>query len=392
MDVREKREKLEKLASLTGPQVQVMYYRCLDKTVGEITNILELTNEGTVWTRFTQIFKKLGVSGEEELVLQYSPIFLKYIKSEEDWKNWGHIRAAILDEAHTVSSPAVAGFESPLPSEGESSRIERESAQTVEKSASSNSSSQTPELQQSNTEKNGEVLPRRRIPWPLIAVPLFILCLLCIAGAVFARPLLVNILSRGTTTPQATQTSGTQVQDTSTPEFSPTVQITDTSVPLPSETLSPTATLTLTATLTPLPIDTKSPIGLVKGDELSDNRVTLKLTDIQYNQKYDRIGAKVAPISFFFDFTNHSGETIVLQFDSSDFQTVDNTGYEADCWFYHISGAIEKVNEPLNNGDTREIVARCGLGNINLNVTTVTLTIHPFTSLPESTWIAQIPH
>ena len=160
---------------------------------------------------------------------------------------------------------------------------------------------------------------------------------------------------------------------------------------LATETLLPTLTLTLTTTLTPLPTDTKSPLGLVKGDELSDDRVTLKLTDIQYNQKYDRIGAKVAPISFFFDFTNHSGETIVLQFDSSDFQSVDNTGYEADCWFYHISGAIEKVNEPLNNGDTREIVARCGLGNINPNVTTVTLTIHPFTSLPESTWIAQIP-
>jgi len=181
-----------------------------------------------------------------------------------------------------------------------------------------------------------------------------------------------------------------QLTSTSTP--SPTVQLTDTQTALPADTLTPTLTLTPTATLTPIPTNTKSPIGLVKGDELQDNRVTLKLTDIQYNQKYDRIGAKVAPISFFFDFTNHSGETIVLQFESSDFHSVDDTGYEADCWFYHISGAIEKVNEPLNNGDTREIVARCGLGNLNPNVTTVTLTIHPFSSLPESTWIAEVPH
>jgi len=191
--------------------------------------------------------------------------------------------------------------------------------------------------------------------------------------------------------PAPTPILPTETQEILTTEtLAQTATVTVTS--FPTETLAPTLTLTPEATLTPIPTDTKSPIGLVKGDELSDNRVTLKLTDIQYNQKYDRIGAKVAPISFFFDFTNHSGETIVLQFDSSDFHSVDNTGYEADCWFYHISGAGEKVNEPLNNGDTREIVARCGLGNINPNVTTVTLTIHPFSSLPESTWIAEVPH
>ena len=254
------------------------------------------------------------------------------------------------------------------------------------------SSSPEPTKSQRDTKEALEVSPKSRIPWPLIAIPLFILCLLCIAAVVFVRPIVGNIFSPGTTMPQAAQTSVPLIQETSTPGISPTVQRTETSVSLPTDTLTLTLTFTPTATLTPIPTDTKSPLGLVKGDELQDNRVTLKLTDIQYNQKYDRIGAKVAPISFFFDFTNHSGETIVLQFDSSYFQSVDNTGYEADCWFYHISGAGEKVNEPLNNGDTREIVARCGLGNLNPNVTTVTLTIHPFTSLPESTWIAQIPH
>jgi DNA-binding CsgD family transcriptional regulator len=394
MDVRENREKLEKLATLTSAQVQVMYYRCLDKTVSEITNILDLDNEGTVWARFTQIFKKLGVSGQEELVLQYSPIFLKYVKSEEDWKNWGHIRAAMLDEAHTLSSQAINAVESSLPSEVESSRTEGGSEETVTNSATSNLSAQTPRSQQNDTEKTVQVSPERRIAWPLIAIPLVILGLLCMAGIAFGIPFLGNIISPDTTptSAAATQTSVPLIQATSTREPSPTVQLTDTAILLPTETLTPTATRTPTSTLTLMPTITKSPIGLVKGDELQDNRVTLKLTDIQYNQKYDRIGAKVAPISFFFDFTNHSGETIVLQFDSSDFQSIDNTGYEADCWFYHISGAGEKVNEPLNNGDTREIVARCGLGNLNPNVTTVTLTIHPFSSLPESTWIAEVPH
>jgi hypothetical protein len=158
----------------------------------------------------------------------------------------------------------------------------------------------------------------------------------------------------------------------------------------PTETLAPTLTLTPEATLTPIPTDTKSPLGLGVGDELQDERVTLRLTKVEYNQKYDRIGAKVAPISFFFNFTNHSGETIVLQFESTDFQIVDNTGSEADCWFYHISGAGTQVNEPLNNGASREIVARCGLEQLNPAVTTFTLAVHPFSSLPESTWIVPV--
>ena len=368
MDLRERREKLEKLASLTGPQVQVMYYRCLDKTVSEITNILKLDNEGTIWTRFTQIFKKLGVSGQEELVLQYSPIFLKYIKSEDDWKNWGHIRATLLEEAQTLSSQSEIEDQS-------------NSAQNAPESSGS---------QQSAAERGDASVPRRVPRWPLVAILILTVCLLSIAGIMFAWRF---IQARNTPVPtQTLPTSPATTQFTSTSEPSSTVEIIATQTALPVNTVTSTLTLTPTSTLTPIPTDTKSPIGLVKGDELSDSRVTLKLTDIQYNQKYDRLGAKVAPISFFFDFTNHSGETIVLQIDSSDFHSVDDTGYEADCWFYHISGAGQQINEPLNNGDTREIVARCGLGNINPNVTTVTLTIHPFTSLPESTWIAQIPH
>src|SRR5688572_22401861 len=175
MDLRERREKLEKLATLTSAQVQVMYYRCLDKTVSDITNILNLENEGTVWARFTQIFKKLGVSAQEELVLQYSPIFLKYVKSEEDWKNWGHIRAAILDEAHTLSSQTTAAVESSFPSEADSSRTEGVSEQTDANTESSSLSSQTSRSQQNDTEKTGQVPPGRRIAWPLIAIPLVIL-------------------------------------------------------------------------------------------------------------------------------------------------------------------------------------------------------------------------
>lgn len=221
-----------------------------------------------------------------------------------------------------------------------------------------------------------------------IWIPIALLFLAALSGAFWLGR------NNASQTPPPTAVTGAvasiQVNPTQTatiPPLTDTVPVTDS----PTDTLTPTLTLTPPATFTLMPTDTKSPLGLVKGDELSDNRVTLKLTDIQYNQKYDRVGAKFAPVSFFYDFTNHSGETIVLQIESGDFHSVDSTGYEADCWFYHISGAGQQINEPLDNGATRQIVARCGLGYLNPDVTTVTLTVHPFTSLPESTWVVEIP-
>ncbi len=158
----------------------------------------------------------------------------------------------------------------------------------------------------------------------------------------------------------------------------------------PADTLTPTLTSTPTATLTPIPTDTISPIGLGVGKELSDDRVTLRLTKVAYDEKYDRLGSRVAPISFYFDYTNHSGETTVVQFDKTNFVTQDNTGRTAECWFYHISGAVDKWNSTLNDGDTLQITARCGLDPLPPDVTTYTLTIHPFTSLPESTWVVNV--
>jgi hypothetical protein len=230
--------------------------------------------------------------------------------------------------------------------------------------------------------------PNSRSIWTWLWIPIVLLLL----GALFGAFWLGR--NNASQPPQPTAVTATfdsnQVdltQSSVAPLLTDTAQVTD----APTDTLTPTLTSTPPATFTPIPTDTRSPFGLVKGDELSDNRVTMKLTDIQYNQKYDGIGAKVAPISFFFDFRNHSGETIVLRIESGDFHSVDNTGYEADCWFYHISGAGQQINEPLENGATRQIVARCGLGNLNPDVTTVTLTVHPFTSLTESTWVVEIP-
>jgi hypothetical protein len=190
----------------------------------------------------------------------------------------------------------------------------------------------------------------------------------------------------------ATETVVPTIQPTSTIEPSATIQITDTETPLPTDTLTPTLTFTPTATLTPIPTDTKSPIGLGLNDELRDDRVTLKLIDVAYNVPYDRLGQRIAPVGFAFDFMNHSGGTIIAQFDKSNFVVEDNTGRTAECWFYNVSGAVDKWNSTLNDGDTLRIATRCGDGRVPEGVTMYTLTVHPFTSLPESTWVSEVPH
>ena len=364
---------IDGLLALNLEEIKIVFLRCRGETVEETAEYLKI-GASTIYKWMPGICELLGLSSwkeiDEELCVTLRRIVPDVRALDAGWPEAFREKIEALREPKEPVEPPL-GPKVPL---------------------AATPSSSNPTKPNGNTEKTSDVSSRTRIAWPLIAIPLVILGLLCIAGLIFGGSLLGNFLNR-TQAPPASETSVPLVEDTSAVQPSPTVQLTDTAILLPTETIAPTSTFTPTSTLTltVLPTNTKPPIGLVKGDELSDNRVTLKLTDIQYNQKYDRIGAKVAPISFFFDFTNHSGETIVLQFDSGDFQAVDNTGYEADCWFYHISGAGENVNEPLNNGDTREIVARCGLGNLNPNVTTVTLTVHPFTSLPESTWVATIP-
>ena len=189
----------------------------------------------------------------------------------------------------------------------------------------------------------------------------------------------------------ATETVIPSVPPTLTIVPSPTIQLTNTETPPPTNTLTPTLTFTPTSTVTPIPTNTKPPIGLVKGDELRDSRVTLKLKDVIFNIGYDRIGSRRAPVAFIFEFTNHSGETIVVQFDSSHFVIQDNTGRTAECWFYTISGAVDKWTSNLNDNSTLEIATRCGDGNVPSDVTMYTMTVHPFTSLPESTWVASVP-
>jgi len=190
----------------------------------------------------------------------------------------------------------------------------------------------------------------------------------------------------------ATQTPMPTIQPalTITNALSPTVQITET--PLSANTLTSTLTITPTETYTPMPTNTVPPVNLTKGAVLQDISVTLKFKDFKYEQGRTRTGQRPpAPILFEFDFTNHSGDTILLQLGQDKFRAEDNLGNQLTCEFWNnVTEAVETIQQPLENEKTFNLGVFCGEGKIPAGVTTYTLYVTGFSSLPDSTWIAKV--
>lgn len=247
-------------------------------------------------------------------------------------------------------------------------------------------------------EKKGEI--EKVIPTPIVAIPqrpqrrgrLLFLALIVIVGCIGIG--IIGYILGQRNNPFSFLVSATlAATETSTPM--PTGNPTNTPTLIPSSTFTPapTSTLTPTPTLSPTPTETKSPLGLAVGDELSDNRVTLKLNEIKYEQGRTRVGHKpLAPIIFGFVFTNHSGETILLQIGPDKFRAEDNLGNQLTCDFWNgVVETTETIQQPLENEKTFGIGAFCGEGKIPPGVTTYTLYVTSFSSLPDSTWIAELP-
>jgi hypothetical protein len=193
-----------------------------------------------------------------------------------------------------------------------------------------------------------------------------------------------------TTTPQAIQTTETLIEPTFTTEPSPTLQSTATDTPLPTDTVTPTLTLTPTETTTPTPSATQATEGLKKGDELraTDNRVTLRLREVKYDQGTTSVGNRSwIPIAFIFDFTNHSSEPIPLDLDQTKFKVEDNLGNESKCLFWQVTEARTAIRINVDPGRTVEIGVFCGEGQLPSEVTSYILYVRGlFSSLPDSTW------
>jgi hypothetical protein len=221
------------------------------------------------------------------------------------------------------------------------------------------------------------------------------LCLAGIAGVGLAGSWLRGLFSpNAITTPQASQTTETLIEPTFTTEPSPTLQSTATDAPLPTHTMTPTLISTPTETTTPTPSATQATEGLKKGGELraTDSLVTLRLRDVKYDQGTTRIGnPSWVPITFVFEFTNHSGEPIPLDLDQTKFRVEDNLGNEGTCLFWQVTEARPAIRIPVDPGRTVEIGVLCGEGKLPSEVTTYTLCVTGlFSSLPDSTWEHQI--
>ena len=275
MNQRERRVKLEKIASLDDIHIQVMYYRCIGKKVPQITDILKLDNEGTIWTRFTKIFEKLEIKGADELAIEYCPIFQEFIKSEDDWKNWGNIRSEILRQAWALPSQSEPGGLA----ESELTKTEGEATPNEPKPPPPTPPSPQPTGSQESAGGIGEARIGRPLPWPMVAIPLLILCLLCIAGVLIGVPIIRNMFGGEATTAQTTQTAALQVptsiasivQNTPTTEpLVPTVTFTTVPTDTPLPTFTPTITLTHTPTLTPTNTSTPYPAGFTFLDDFED--------------------------------------------------------------------------------------------------------------------------
>jgi len=129
-----------------------------------------------------------------------------------------------------------------------------------------------PATQSEKTQKETGTPRRNRVPWPLIGIPLLVVCVLCVSGA-FVGWRAISSLTSNTRTPlPPTLTFTPPATNTQTPL--PTATATFTLSPTSTETPTATYTLTPTFTSTPVPTDTKPPIGLLEGDELRDDRVS----------------------------------------------------------------------------------------------------------------------
>jgi hypothetical protein len=128
-----------------------------------------------------------------------------------------------------------------------------------------------------------------------------------------------------------------------------------------------------------------------KDDVVENDKASLKLKDYKPNLRYDRPAGEhvVAPISFVFDLKNKSGESLVVELHKDDFTITDNTGKEADCWFWHPLAATDEWKDTLQNDETAEISALCGVNEIPPDVTEYVLTVR-MTALPESKWIYEV--
>lgn len=202
-----------------------------------------------------------------------------------------------------------------------------------------------------------------------------------------------------TVTPSPTSTLS--LTPTSMPTAKPTITASPTFTPIPTDT--PTATVSPTSTPTPTktPTATASPVPtptapvLTVGDEWSDNRVTLKMTQRTFSTNWGVgfVSYKYV-VGFAFEFENHSGETIVLRYDTENFFMRDNRDRSYSCSFRDGSSHFTRdpIAIPVSNTDRLTFLVGCGRDQqFDKDVAYIVFSIRDFSSLGSSDWQIEVP-
>ena len=133
------------------------------------------------------------------------------------------------------------------------------------------------------------------------------------------------------------------------------------------------------------------PTMLVTGDELSNDRVTLRLMELEL-PAYEHEGSTLDffAVGYTFEFENNSNESIPLSFDPGEFELKDNAGQFFAC---AIHGKESGISELISPYQTYKFRVMCG-ENITLEnwVSSLTLRVEDFSSLPQSLWKLEAPH
>jgi hypothetical protein len=226
-----KKVKIDGLLALNVEEIQIVYMRCRGDSVQKVANEMGL-GASTIWNeRMPPIFRLLEVKDWKELEEALCDDLRRTIPSVEALKQgWPEEFREKVEALRERAEPAAVTqpiSTTPIepPGQSQPERVPSSSA-----SASPGPTPARPISGRPGGARSGTVPP----PWFYIAIPIVFLCLLCIGGMVFARPILENILQ--TDTPGAPTTQSVAPADTEEP------QLTNTPPFVASETSQPTAT------------------------------------------------------------------------------------------------------------------------------------------------------
>ena len=214
-----KKATVDGLLAVSPKQIKIIYWRCRGETVEKTGQIVGLSEASVYKVLKDEIYPTLGLEGWGDIKAQVCKPLLAMVNKSEDLNNWPEGYREKIEALREPLEPPEPPISNTVP------------PPTVA----------TPQAPQ-----------RRRVSWPRVAIPLLLVCLLCISGVLFIWRLNPFAGAMQSPPPQiATNTVVPQLTDT------PLVIFTETSLPtntaIPPTPTTPPATATLTPTETPTP-------------------------------------------------------------------------------------------------------------------------------------------